>query len=228
MSGIWEEVGYVQNVTGQENNGVITLAVPTSKLYLLEHREVYQARVIFDDERHITSEQRNAIFATIGDIFAHTGQPIIDIEHFFKLKLLFENDIEYFTFSTKGDKPFPICDITTANLYLHNLIEYCLREDIQTHESLLERAPDTSAYLYACLIHKKCPVCQLLGELHHVDAIGSAYRKSTVHIGREAICLCRKHHDEAHTLGKLSFDKRYNVFGIKIDKTIAKKYSLSK
>jgi hypothetical protein len=226
VNGIWEEVGRIAHVAGQENNGVITLTVPTNKLYLLEHRKVYKARVIFDDERHVTADQRKAIFATMTDIYNATGQPVEDIEHFHKMKLLYENDIDYFTFSTKGEKPFPICDVTTANLFLHNLIEHCLREDILTHDSLLDRATDTGKYLYACLIYKKCPICQLHGELHHEDAIGSAYRKSTVHIGRKAICLCRIHHEAAHRLGKLTFDKRYNVFGIKIDETIAKKYRL--
>jgi hypothetical protein len=222
----WEEVGIIAHVEGQGNNGAITLTVPTNKLYLLEHREVHKARVIFDDGRHISADQRKAIFATLTDIYFATGQEVNSLERHFKKQLCYLYEIEEFTFSTKGEKPLPICDITTANIYLHNLIEFCLRFDIPTHDSLLERAADTGAYLYACLIHKKCCLCQLPGELHHIDAIGSAYRATTEHIGRKAICLCRIHHGECHTLGRHTFERHFNIFGIKIDKTIAKKYNL--
>jgi hypothetical protein len=81
------------------------------------------------------------------------------------------------------------------------------------------------------MVHKKCVICGVGGDyssvdLHHIDAIGGAYRATTEHIGREALTLCRVHHGECHTLGKATFERRYNIFGIKIDKTIAGIYKL--
>ena len=220
---MFETIGYIQNVTEQ---GVVTLVAPTEKSYRIDHQEIYQARVIFDDGRLMTAVQRKAIFATLNDIAKHSGHELDEIETHFKVELIKKTGCDYFTFSSKpiGDR-LP-CDVTTARLYLRLLIDFCLRWDIPTKESLLSRAEDTGKYLYACLIYKKCAICQRPGELHHIDAIGSAYRATTEHIGRESVCLCRIHHDECHALGRDTFEKHFNIFGIKIDKTIAKKHNL--
>ncbi len=65
------------------------------------------------------------------------------------------------------------------------------------------------------------------GEVHHVDRIGMGRdREQIVHIGLKAICLCRKHHDEAHRHEKELFDK-YKIYGIELDEYLCTKLKLN-
>jgi len=218
---VFEVVGYIQSVL----NGNATIVAPLlNRDYLVEHQEIQQVRVIFTDGRTITPRQRAAIYACLGDIAEWTGIGYKYIEELcarFKLEVIRRTGQEYFSLSDT--------DVSTARLMLSLIIDYCVENGVPCEgkgESLLKRCEDTGRYLYACLIYKKCCICGISGELHHVDAVGSAHRATTVHIGREAMALCRIHHDECHKLGRETFEQRYNVFGVKIDKTIAKVYKL--
>jgi hypothetical protein len=216
---MFEAVGYISNVTEQ---GVATIVVPLEKAYRIDQQEIREVRVIFSDGRTITPEQRKAIYATLRDIADWSGYGYSEIEEmkaFFKLELVKMTGCDWFSLSD--------CDVSTAREMLTLIINFCLKWDVPASESLLKRSEEVGKYLYACLIYKKCCICGVPeAELHHVDAIGSARRATTQHIGREALSLCREHHDEAHTLGKDAFNARYNVFGIRIDKTIAMIYGL--
>jgi hypothetical protein len=216
----FEAVGYIQNV----QQGVVTIVVPNvDREYLIEHREISEVRVTFTDGRTITPRQRKAIFATLRDISRWCGHTVEELEAWFKVEAILKTGQDWFSLSDT--------DVSTAKEMLSCIIDFCVKHGVPCKESLLKRAEDIGRYLYACLIHKNCCICgaqadDINADLHHVDVIGSASRKTTEHIGRRAMALCRPHHDECRDIGQDTFDKRYNVFGIEIDKTIARLYNL--
>ena len=108
------------------------------------------------------------------------------------------------------------------------LKNFVLENDIPTKRPLLEYVDDIDHYVYMCLIHKKCCICGKKSDLHHIDTIGMGNDRTEVqHEGREAMSLCREHHNEMHQIGKQDFFKKYHLNnGVKIDKTLLKIYGL--
>ena len=88
---------------------------------------------------------------------------------------------------------------------------------------MLNRAEEIGKYLYMCLEHRKCAICNDKAEVHHLDAVGMGRdRNNIVHVGMNAIALCRKHHIQAHNMGKNEFLKQYHVYGIILDSYLCK------
>lgn len=86
---------------------------------------------------------------------------------------------------------------------------------------------DIGRYLYSCLEHKRCAVCNKPGEIHHVDRIGMGRdREQIVHIGLSAVCLCREHHTQCHNDEKTFLDNNH-IYGIKLDKFLCYKLNLN-
>ena len=76
-----------------------------------------------------------------------------------------------------------------------------------------------------CLVYKKCCISGKRAELHHVDTVGMGRNRNEItHIGMKALPLSRKYHIEVHNIGQKAFEKKYHVFGVKIDEVIASKY----
>jgi hypothetical protein len=50
-------------------------------------------------------------------------------------------------------------------------------------------------------------------------------RATIIHLGMEAIALCRTHHQQAHTQGKAFFEN-YHLYGVKLDKYLCNKLNL--
>jgi len=212
-----EAVGYIQNV----QQGVVTVVVPNiDKDYLIEHREITEVGVKFPDGRTITADQRKKIYATLRDISENSGYSPDETKAIMKYEYIAKTGNPYFSLSNT--------DVTTANMFLDFLVEWFVEHGYHSDDDkFYRRAPNIGKYIYACLVYKKCCICGIHEvDLHHVDVIGSASRKTTEHIGRRAMALCRIHHDECRDIGQDSFDKRYSVFGIKIDKSIARIYNL--
>lgn len=67
----------------------------------------------------------------------------------------------------------------------------------------------------------------LPAEVHHVDRVGMGRdREAIVHVGLNAIALCRRHHEEAHRREKALFAD-YHIYGIKLDRHLCKVLSLN-
>lgn len=171
------------------------------------------------DSRTISADQRKKIYATFNDISAYTGHVPDEVKAIMKYEYIAKTGCDYFSLKD--------VDMTTANEFLEFLIEFCIEWDIPTQDSLLDRSPDISRYIYTCLINKKCAICGAKSELHHIDAVGMGRnRKEIIHIGMESLPLCRKHHTEIHTIGKHTFCEKYHIYGIKVDSDIAEIYKL--
>lgn len=176
-----------------------------------------RANIELIDGRGISRKQQKSIYALLRDISLYTGYTPEEIKQIMKYDYL----------ATYGGDMFSLAsvDMTTARKFQTHLIEFVLKNDIPCSVNLLEEADDIGKYIYMCLIYKKCCISGKKSELHHVDSIGMGRNRNEVtHTGMRAMPLSRKYHNEVHTIGQQSFNKKYHVFGVKIDEVIASKY----
>ena len=96
-----------------------------------------------------------------------------------------------------------------------------------TSRPLQDYADDLERYTYAALLHKRCLICGLKADIHHVDQIGMGYNRNTKpQIGDRVMPLCRIHHDEYHRMGLTAFEEKYHTTPVPMDKRIAAKYGI--
>lgn len=173
-----------------------------------------------DDGRSISAEQRRKIFATIRDIALWSGHEPEELRRLLTWDFREKNG---------GIDDFSLADVdmTTAKDFITYLIEFCFKQNVPTKDTLLSRTEDIGKYLYACLYHKKCAVCNSKAELHHVDAVGMGFNREQIsHLGLRAEALCRKHHSEVHSIGQREFDEKYHIYGIELDRKLCGVYKL--
>ncbi len=160
-----------------------------------------------DDGRRITAEQRKKLYATFRDIADWTGDVPEYIKELLKFEYCGESGEEYFSLSD--------CSVSTAREFINYVIEFVIQNGIPLQELAIDRTDDIGKYLYYCLKFRKCAICGRDGEVHHVDAIGMGNdRRKIDDSSHEKICLCREHHTEAHTIGRVDFFDKYKVYGI--------------
>lgn len=202
------EVGRIQDYQVDESGTTLKVFLP-GKNYLeyLTGKHVKNCGLWIEDGRHITAEQRKKLYAMFADISACTG--FLPEEQ--------KEQCKYY-FMIKTGNPYPHlsnCSIDTASALLETTLDYAIENGYELHELLADRAENIDQALYSCLKHRKCAVCGRDGEIHHVDTIGMGNdRRRVDDSGFRKICLCRKHHSEAHTIGMQEFEKRYKVYGI--------------
>lgn len=210
-------IGYVQGFDGE----MLTIIAPFSDANMLVKKGITQCEIQLDDGRRISADQRKKIYATMADIAVFTGNEPDVIKAVQKYYFIAKTGAKYFSLSD--------CDMTTATEFLQYLIEFCLLWDIPCSDNLIERCPDISRYIYACLMNKKCCISGLKCELHHVDAVGLGRdRKTIIHEGMRVLPLSRRYHNEAHGMGNDSFCARYHVAPVRLDKALCEVYRLRK
>lgn len=197
----------------------LTVEAPYEDVFTYIKKQLSQCEIRLDDGRTISADQRKKIYATFRDISLYTGHPPEEIKAIMKYEYIVKTGSPYFSLSD--------VDMTTAREFLEFLIEWCVEWDIPTSDCLVDRSPDVARYLYCCLIHKKCCITGQKAELHHVDVVGGGRnRKEIVHKGMRVLPLTRKLHTEAHTIGQPAFDRKYHVFGIKLDDDLCRIWRL--
>lgn len=198
---------------------VLILAPGESIMRELKQKEIETVEVRLNDGRTISNEQRRKIFALIRDIALWNGDDPEALRQLLTLDFVMKNNLsEIFSLSN--------VDMTTAKEFISYLIDFCFMWEVPTKDTLLNRTDDIGRYLYMCLEHRKCAICNAHAEVHHVDRIGMGRdREKIVHVGLNAIALCRKHHDMAHVDEKGLFEQ-YFVYGIKLDKYLCEKLRL--
>lgn len=185
---------------------------PISRELLQKQSKAIEIRIV--DGREISAEQRKRIFATLRDISLWSGHEPEYLRVYFTWDYVCKKGIELFSLSD--------VDMTTAKEFTDYLIKFCLKNNVPTKEPLLNRTEDIGKYLYYCLEHKKCAVCNQEAEVHHVDRVGMGQdRKAIIHTGMKAIALCRKHHEEAHSNEQKLFEN-YHIYGIKLDEYLCR------
>ena len=218
--------GTVRDIT-EDGTAVIHAALPDPLRAIL--REYGDVEIILPDGRRISPEQRRKVYALIGEIAEYVdgirnAGTIESAKKTLKMEFMLSRmeGMERRLFSLSN------CDVTTAREFINFLVEFIIENDIPTRVPLIENCEDIAAYVYACLMSKKCAVCGRNADLHHVDAVGMGRnRKEICHIGMWALPLCREHHMEIHAVGQEDFLKRYMLEPVKIDERIAKVYRLN-
>lgn len=187
--------------------------------------------VCWQDDRMRSPEQLRKTWALVGEIArwaGYTSAEKADINNDLKRQFLLESadDIQKAVIQrfSMGD-----VDMETASLYISWLIEFCVQHGVPTAEPLALQAEDVGKYVYACLMNKVCAVCRRKTDLHHVDRVGmGSNRDGIIHIGMEALPLCREHHMEAHQHGDKALMEKYHLQPVPIDEKIARVYKLKK
>lgn len=170
------------------------------------------------DGREISPLQRQKIYACIRDVASWSGHAPEELKEYLKFDFCKRDGQDIFSLSD--------VDMTTAREFISYLIDFCFRYGVPTRKSLIERTDDIGRYLYLCLEHRKCALCNGRAEVHHVNRVGMGRdREQIVHEGLLAVTLCRTHHDMAHT-GEREFFEKHHICGIKLDKYLCKKLSL--
>ncbi len=209
---------YTAELISYDGN-VLTVApsVPIERSLL--QKEVHSVELRLVDGRTISADQRRKIFAIIRDISLWSGH---DPEY---LRQLLTWDFR----SIDGREAFSLSDtdVTTAKEFINYLIDFCFRFDVPSKDTLLHQTDDIGRYLYMCLEHRKCAICNKRAEVHHVDRIGIGRdRESIVHIGLKAIALCREHHEEAHQHEHELFEE-HHIYGISLDRYLCERLNLN-
>lgn len=182
---------------------------PFETTELLAVRKVRTATLLTDG-REISPEQRKHIYATLRDIGLWTGFAGEEIKAVMKYEYIARTGAPYFSLSD--------CDMTTAREFLTFLLDFCVENGIFCSDRLISRAPDIGRYVYACVANRVCCLTGAPADLHHVDAVGAGRdREEIVHLGMRVLPLCREKHQEAHTMGRDSFLKKYHLVPIKLD-----------
>lgn len=216
-------------ITNISTDGTITIKVKYDDIDTLINRKCKDVVVEFIDKRQITPQQRKMVWALIGEIAEWMGESKTQtmksmINEAMKLDFLVEELDE------DPEKSFSLstAPISVVCSYQKFLIDFIVENGISTRVPLVTYADDIMSYLYSCVMHKRCAVCGAKAEIHHIDRIGMGRdRTDIIHIGMEAIPLCRLHHTEAHSMTDNEFfDMHHFESGIRLDKDMCKVYNL--
>ena len=221
-------VGYIKEVN---EKGEIVILARLPNLERAIDRQYSEVEVIFQDGRKISPEQRRKVYALLGEIAEfvdgfRNSETIEDAKNQRKWEFILQS------MEATERKMFSLadCSTTIAREFISYLIDFIIKNDIPSSVSLLDNCEDIGAYVYACLVNKKCCICGQAADLHHVEGsrIGQGNDRNEVHhLGRECLPLCRVHHGEAHQ-DEADFISKYHLEPVKIDDKICRVYRLKK
>lgn len=184
----------------------------------LEQMQSKTVEIRLVDGRTISAMQRKKIYALLNDISIWSGYEPEWLKNYLKYLFCYERDLDFFSLSD--------CEKSIATEFISYLVHFCMYHNIGTKNTLLNLTDDIEKYLYYCLENRKCAICNIRGEVHHVDRVGMGFdREQIVHVGLRAICLCRTHHIDAHQDERKLFEK-HHIYGIKLDEYLCKKLNL--
>lgn len=159
------------------------------------------------DPREISPGQSRKLHAIIRDIAYFTVDDPKYLKQFLKYSFCVENNQEWFSTSN--------CSMAVARDFISYLIDFAFTYDIPTLDTLLNRTDDIDKYLWICIKHKKCAICNKPADIHHWDAVGMGRDRTSIDdSGHRKIALCREHHTEAHKIGRHTFGEKHHVYGI--------------
>lgn len=183
-----------------------------------------EVTVVWQDSRSRTAEQNRKAWALMTEIATFMGE---------------EKDVVYrqlsIDFTAKNLETLQgmlfhlsTASVSEASAFITMLVEIIVEYEIPTKEPLYTMCEDIGKYVYACLMNKKCCICGLKADLHHVTQIGAGYNRDTKpQLGALVMPLCRVHHGEYHNIGGTAFGEKYHVEPVPMDKKIAQRYKIS-
>ena len=182
--------------------------------------DVMYGEIRVDDGRRISSDQRKKIYALIKDIADYTGHHPEYLKEHMKYDFMVKEDRDYFSLSN--------IDMTTARYFIEHLLEFCFEWSVPLASNTVVLAREINNYLYLCLRYRKCAVCGEKADIHHHEhLVGMGMdRNNHDHINSKYIALCRKHHNECHTIGHKTFEEKYKITSIKLNEQSIKRLGI--
>ena len=209
-----------------EKRGELLIRAPYDDIFTMTKREYSQVLVQPIDGRQLSDKQRRACYALLREISEYTGQDIHSTKEYLKIRFLADD------FGETADKIFSLgnAPMSLVCAYQRYLVRFILDFDIPCSFPLLEFVDDVADYVYSCLVTKKCCICGMPTDLHHIERVGMGRsRDEIIHEGMEVLPLCREHHGEAHTMPDDEFFEKYHIpGGIVLDKTLCRIYRLKR
>ena len=209
-----------------EKRSELLIRAPYDDIFTMTKREYSQVLVQPIDGRQLSDKQRRACYALLREISEYTGQDIHSTKEYLKIRFLADD------FGETADKIFSLgnAPMSLVCAYQRYLVRFILDFDIPCSFPLLEFVDDVADYVYSCLVTKKCCICGMPTDLHHIERVGMGRsRDEIIHEGMEVLPLCREHHGEAHTMPDDEFFEKYHIpGGIVLDKTLCRIYRLKR
>lgn len=206
-----------------EHTGEAIIRAPADFIKMA-HQEQREVWIEFIDSRPLSDRQRRNVYAMIREIADWSGYTTKEMKEILKIDFWCGELLQI------ADTMFSLSNapMSIVAAFQSWLARFIVANDVPTNKPMLEYIDDVQNYVYACAIHKKCPICGKAADLHHVVPLGmGADRTEVIHEGLEVLPLCREHHMEIHRTGKADFFKRYHLNGgIIADKTICRIYGL--
>lgn len=210
---------------------VVTIELESpEKLYELDKVQDSVITLCVQDGRSVSPKQRKFAWSIIQDIAtASIGGSEADFEQriygYFKSEMAKYYGIEDFSMSDATG------NMSDTNLLINMLLEFCLQHNIALRYRPLDHLDDPAIarYEYACLMNKRCVICGLKADHHHITGskVGMGNDRTKInHRGRRLIALCRQHHDLFHHEEKERMAE-YHLQGVPVDEKIAKIYNLN-
>ncbi|MCD8398273.1 MAG: putative HNHc nuclease [Lachnospiraceae bacterium] len=212
-------------ITGyDEKTQELLIRVPYTNYQNLIRREYKTVTVQLNDSRLLSDKQRKSCYAMIGEIADWMGEEKYEVKQLMKIEFMTSE------LQQTADVLFSLSDSPMSLICAFQgfIARFIVRNDIPTKRPMLDYVDDVGDYVYACLANKKCCICGRMADIHHSPALGKGIDRTKInHIGMTAEPLCREHHQECHRIGQKSFDRKYHIEPVKIDKVIAKAYGLN-
>lgn len=208
-----------------EKRGELLIRAPYDDWVTMTNRQFRECLVQPIDSRPLSDKQRRMVYALLREISDYTGQGADSTKEYMKLRFM-ADDME-----GTADRIFSLASAPMSLIaaFQRYLVRFILDYDIPCSFPLLDFVDDIPDYIYACLIHKKCCICGGYADLHHHSHVGAGRNRNEIdHEGMLAQPLCREHHTEVHTVGQETFDRKYHLTAIPIDKTLMKIYNLNR
>lgn len=221
------------------------ILAPFTDTQAMIDKEITHCEVVIRDGRLISPEQRNKIFALVKDITRYVSgfekRRTVFEETLNAMQLLYVIDltdieevrdkltyhycqlchIDLFSLSKRASNTI---DMSTARDFIDWLVEFCITFGIPCSDTLLNRCEDIQRYLYACIMNRICCICGKSADIHEYDTVGMGRNRNTIHHeGQKVQPLCRAHHNEVGRLGQKTFDKKYHLSFVNLDKKACKK-----
>ena len=207
-----------------ERRGGFTVFVPYTDWMTMIKRGYSRCLVQLKDERPLSHKQRNACYALLKAISDWSGMTKEDTKEYFKLKFLADDIAE------TGEKIFSLGDAPMSLIcqFQRFIVDFIIANDVPCDFDILQFVDDMPSYIYACLAHKKCAICGRKADLHHsTEKVGMGRDRDQIdHLGMDVQPLCRECHEEAHMLGQKTFDEKYHLCSVPLDKSMCVLYGL--
>lgn len=176
-----------------------------SHIELMKNGYNLNADVTVPDNKLISIDQRKKIFALCRDIELHWGEPVEASRQLFQLELAMTNSYERISLRD--------CSKKVASELIELIIAFMFHHQIPMRVETSKLLQGDKAMLYWATVNRNCVICgEQKADLAHYETVGRGMNRKTMdHHGKHVLALCRKHHNQQHTIGIKSFDDLYHL-----------------